>query len=216
MTEEIWKGIKKKGVLPHIVTKEDYLLATAKGMGAAAALLAKLPTIRPNANLLRLIHALIFQNATPWAGEFTKTILITNKFVTSDPQSIHLNITKARKGWEKKKDPTPPEDRARYLAWLTARLLRIHPFTDGNKRTILSLVLALLTRELSKTPDTALLQKKLSATIPETRKGNIQPLGELFLAASGLEIPKNYGWKLPYSINPHISTPKPEDPPLWP
>jgi hypothetical protein len=180
MTEETWKGIKEKRILPHILAKEDYQISIAKGLGAATTLLSKLPTIRPNPNLLRLIHAIIFQNTTPWAGQF----------VTANPHKTTSEINKTRKNWEKIKNRCPPEECARHLAWLTASLLRIAPFKDGNEHTILCLILALSTRELSKTPDTNLIQNRLRSTIPETRKGNLQPLGELLLAACGLETTK--------------------------
>lgn len=96
--------------------------------------------------LLKKLHKHIFGDIFEWAGEFRKCPLVKEEFIFpgySVPYSYHKDIPKDLKQKIKELNQTPwsdmsKEEIASVFARKIALLWKVHPFRDGNTRTILS------------------------------------------------------------------------------
>ena len=203
MDSEQWKAIKKKGIFPTVTSKEDYVLKMGEGIMDAITYQQSAANFIPNAETLKTIHYNIFKKVTPWAGKFTPNPLITNGYITCDPRLLEKELNRLGTAWEVfDVDKKNPQEIAKAIAFTGARILRLHPFLDGNKRTICTTITRLTELHL---PLVNPIQQ-MSTALFEARKGNIKPLGTSILNACDIPNVLAFNWTLPSTIVP----PQPE------
>lgn len=200
----IWIGLKKRGFLPHINNPLEYERESLKGLENCCALLLKIPKLTPTLSLLQRTHRTLFKNISNQAGEFTDAQLFTGGYVGADPRLISYELNSLSKQYEKgmktaKKMGTFKDAKIiRTVAFTCARLLRIQPFKEGNKRIIAAWALCTLAREVSiPKVDQIKSYKDLHLTFKELRKGK--------LTTTAKKLCRTFG----------VSNPEPEVPSFW-
>jgi fido (protein-threonine AMPylation protein) len=155
----IWINIKKKEFLTTINSPLDYENASLKGLEKAGVhFLQKLETT-PTLASLQTGHKNLFSHISEERGMITDKQLFHAGYAGSHPREIPWEIENISqlfsKGLNKAKQTNIYKEAEiiRWVAFTMARLLRIHPFTSGNKRLLACWGLTTLTRELEK-PDT--------------------------------------------------------------
>jgi len=118
-----------------------------------------------NTETLCEIHRIIFDRLFDWAGEFRTIPVIKREEVLggdtvryAHPDQIKKELDEASKEISKLKKNEPKQDLLFKLVRITAKIWQIHPFREGNTRTIISFV-ALLAAHLRVEFDYTLLQK---------------------------------------------------------
>lgn len=216
----VWISLKKRGFLPHINSPLDYEQHSLKGLEKCCQLFLKLPELSPNINNLLRAHQTLFKNISNQAGEFTDAQLFSGGYVGSDPRLVTYELSELSKQFEagiktaKKMGTFKDAEILRTVAFVCARLLRIQPFKEGNKRIIAAWALCTLAREVSipKVKDIG-LYKNLHLNFKELRKGNLGPCAKKLCKAFGVENPEH---EVPsFWLSPEDVAPRQIDPKDW-
>jgi fido (protein-threonine AMPylation protein) len=206
MTEATWRAIQKKGLLPGVGSQKEYLEKVNRGLKEAAGWLLTGGLKAPSLATAKKIHKMAMVEVAPWAGKPTTVQLITGGFPTCEPRRIAGEFEKLEAQWAagfKKKDS--PQEICRWVAFAAARWLRIHPFADGNKRTISLWAMATTEMAIGPLGLGKSLENKLAGAFKALRTGDLEPLGKILLGAAGQETGggKNL-WKPPHKIAPQF------------
>jgi len=118
-----------------------------------------------NTQTLCEIHRIIFDNLFDWAGEFRTIPLIKYEEVLggdtvhyTHPKQIKKDLSDAAKEIAKLKKSEPKNDLIFKLVRIAARIWQIHPFREGNTRTVISFII-LLAAHLGIELDFTLIEK---------------------------------------------------------
>jgi cell filamentation protein len=118
-----------------------------------------------NTETLREIHRIIFDNLFEWAGEFRTICVIKHEELLggdtvryAHPNQIKKELDRASKEITKLKKSESKQDLIFKLVRIAAKIWQIHPFRDGNTRTVISFI-ALLAVHLRIEIDYSLFEK---------------------------------------------------------
>jgi hypothetical protein len=216
----VWIGLKKRGFLPHINSPLDYERESLKGLEECCKFLLKLPVMTPSIETMQKAHGNLFKNISNQAGEFTDAQLFSGGYIGADPRLISYELENLTRQFEKgiktakKMGSFKEAEIIRTVTFVAARLLRIQPFKEGNKRIIAAWALSTLAREVSipKRNDID-LYKSLHLTFKELRKGKLAPMAKKLCKAVAIENPEH---EVPsFWLSPDFVAPKQIDPKEW-
>ena len=118
-----------------------------------------------NSQTLCEIHRIIFDNLFDWAGEFRTIPLVKHEEVLAGdtvrytyPDQIKKELNAAAKKITKLKKSEPKQDLVFKLVRIAAKIWQIHPFREGNTRTVISFI-TLLAAHLKVEIDYLLFEK---------------------------------------------------------
>lgn len=214
MTPELWVAARRKGVLPSVKTPEDYMEGLMRGMKDAAVWLLTRHPLAPSLETARAVHRRAMGNVVPFAGVPTKVSLVTRGFPSCDPSAIEPEFGLLE---EQFRDGLPgnanAQEACRWVAFAAARWLRIHPFLDGNKRTISLWATTWLEARFGPLGHDRPIHHRLSSAYEHLRKGDLAPFGSLLLCLAGdasqVSKPEAKLWVCPHRVAPNFGDPPP-------
>ncbi len=137
-SQDRWNQLRAAGLLPGVASLADYTEKTSAGLAAAQWLAQELcGTTPPDPALIRDIHRVAFAEVVPFAGEFRKDNgVMIGGYPGADTSRISYEIALLNRQYsDMLADDHTPAGCAAAVAFYHIRLMRIHPFRDGNGRT---------------------------------------------------------------------------------
>lgn len=122
----------------NITNQEELKKIEDKIVLEKLAMLSLIPTISAcNKESLFEMHDFIFGNIYPFAGDVRTCSLSKNRYNFSDPKDIVRELDETMERYNKELDTVTSSDMLAYvLGPFYYDLIRIHPFREGNGRTI--------------------------------------------------------------------------------
>ena len=136
--------------IPGIKTKEELEIHEKQNSASKLVELCKKPINGDfDYNHLMQIHEYLFRDVYPWAGEIRTVGMSKNSTDFCPPENIKNNLTATlSQAKEEVKSLKNKTELSRFLAVLFYQLIYIHPFREGNGRTIREFI-----RELTESLD---------------------------------------------------------------
>jgi fido (protein-threonine AMPylation protein) len=193
----IWISLKKKEFLTNINSPLQYETESLRGLkDTSLHFLRKIDTAPSTISLLEG-HKKLFNNISNEAGSFASQQLVYAGYLGSEPREIPWEIEKLANSFStgikaaKERNLYKEAEIIRWVSFATARLLRIHPFTSGNKRLFACWAICALHRELNKTENNPTkFWKNMHSDFISMRKGDIEPICKKLCIAFGVKNPQ--------------------------
>ena len=141
-SDDMWNHIRRLDLCPGINNRHIYFKKVCSGLLNVNHYLNKLLESPDNGTFmqgvslleLRIIHGIIFNEVYTFAGKLRKELVQTLGVVAAEVNQIAAEVLRANSQLEAVLQEAPSPLYA--YTFYHARLMRIHPFRDGNKRTM--------------------------------------------------------------------------------